>query len=134
MSTLTAADRLDIIELIAVYSRCIDEPRFDDLVGLFAPDGAIDCGPLGQYQGAEGVAQFAGVLKSVGQMMRHYTSNVIIRGDGTRATAQVYVLALVGPGPGKLNTTTGFYEDEFVKRDGRWLFQSRKVLLDYPRS
>ena len=132
MGKLTADDRLDIIETIATYSRCIDEPRWDDLPGLFAPDGAIDCGPLGQYQGSEGLARFVATLKSIGQMMRHYTTNITIQGDGERARAQVYVLALVGPGPGKLTPTTGFYEDELVKQNGRWLFQSRKVLLDVP--
>ena len=134
MGKLTAEDRLDIIEIIATYSRCIDEPRFDDLPGLFAADCVLDSGPLGTYQGAEGVAQFVATLKSIGQMMRHYTSNITIQGDDQRVRTHVYVLALVGPGPGKLNVTTGFYEDELVKREGRWLFQSRKVLLDMPRS
>ena len=133
MSKLTAEDRLDIIETIAIYSRAIDEPRWDDLPGLFAPDGTLDCGPLGQYQGTEGIAQFAAMLKSIGQMMRHYTTNITISGEGDRARTHVYVLALVGPGPGKLQPTTGFYEDEMVKCAGRWLFQSRKVLLDMPR-
>lgn len=133
MARLSAEDRLDIMETIARYSRCIDEPRWDDLPGLFVADCFVDCGPLGQYRGAEGVAQFVATLKSIGQMMRHYVANVTIDGDGDRARTHAYVLALVGPGPGKLNVTSGFYEDELVKRDGRWLFQSRRVLLDMPR-
>lgn len=132
MGKLSAEDRLDIMEIIATYSRCIDEPRLDDLPALFTADCAVDCGPLGQFQGTEGITRFAGMLKSIGQMMRHYTTNITIQGDGERARAQVYVLALVGPGPGKLTPSTGFYEDELVKQNGRWLFQSRKVLLDVP--
>ena len=133
MARLSAEDRLDIMETIARYSRCIDEPRWDDLPGLFVPDCFVDCGPLGQYRGTEGVAQFVATLKSIGQMMRHYVANVTIEGDGDRARTHAYVLALVGPGPGKLNITSGFYEDELVKQGGRWLFQSRRVLLDMPR-
>jgi SnoaL-like domain len=133
MGTLTAEDRLDIIEAIATYSRCIDEPRWDDLPGLFTANAAIDCGPLGQYEGTDGIGKFVSTLKSIGQMMRHYTTNITIRGDGERARTHVYVLAMVGPGPGKLTATTGFYEDELVKQNGRWLFQSRRVLLDMPR-
>ncbi len=132
MAKLSAEDRLDIIEIIARYSRCIDEPRWDDLPGLFAPDARVDCGPLGQFAGSEGIGNFVAVLRSVGQMMRHYTTNVTIEGDSERARAHVYVLALVGPRPGALQITTGFYEDELVKRDGRWLFSQRRVLLDMP--
>ena len=133
MGRLSADDRLDIMEAIARYSRCIDEPRWDDLPGLFAADCVVDCGPLGQYRGTEGVEKFVATLRSIGQMMRHYVANVTIRGEGDTARSHAYILAMVGAGPGQLTPTTGFYEDELVKRDGRWLLRHRKILLDMPR-
>jgi hypothetical protein len=63
--------------------------------------------------------------------MRHYTTNVVLHGDGERARAESYVLALTG-GPGTSHQTTGRYEDEFVKVGGRWRIRVRRALLDQP--
>ena len=63
--------------------------------------------------------------------MRHYTTNVIVRGDGERARAESYVLAITGA-PGASMPTTGRYEDELLKVDGAWKIRVRRALLDTP--
>lgn len=133
MTTLSAADRLDIVELLGFYCRCIDTGLWDELPKLFTADCTIDGGPIGSYEGIAGVEKMVGFLRTLPGMMRHYVANVTVRGEGDTARTHAYVLALVGPGPGALSINTGFYEDELVKRDGRWLFRRRTILLDFPR-
>ena len=132
MSQLSSDDRLAITEILATYCHAIDRGRWDDLPGLFTEDCRLDFGDLmGTYEGQDGVRRFADTLAGIGLLMRHYTTNVVLDGDGTRARGESYVLAITGP-PGASSQTTGIYEDEFVKVGGRWLIRVRRALLDRP--
>lgn len=133
MGQLTADDRFAIHELLAQYSRVIDTGRWEEFHTLFTPDGRLEFGPMGTFEGVEGLQRFAGMIRSVGNFMRHYVTNVTLSGDGERARGACYLLALTGPDAGKLTPSTGFYEDELVKRDGRWLLRARRILLDAAR-
>jgi hypothetical protein len=132
VSQLSTEDRLAIAEVMAAYCHAIDLGRWEEFARLFAPDCTLDFGSLmGVFEGGEGVRRFAETLKGIGLFMRHYTTNVILEGDGERARAESYVLAITGP-PGASSQTTGRYEDEFVKVDGRWRIRTRRALLDQP--
>ena len=135
MSTLSADDRLAIHELLARYCRVIDFGLWDEFPSLFTPDCVIDFGELmGTHEGPDGVRRLAGMIGGTGLMMRHLVTNVIIDAAGTdRATTWCYVLALTGPDPANLMTTTGRYEDEVVKRHGRWLIERRRAVIETPR-
>jgi hypothetical protein len=63
--------------------------------------------------------------------MRHYVTNVRITGDGSSAHAESYVLAMVGD-PGKLSPTTGHYEDDLQKVNGRWKLRTRRAVIELP--
>jgi hypothetical protein len=133
MSTLTADDRLAIMDILARYARCIDFHRWDELPTLFTDDCTVDFGKvMGVHEGKEGVANMARMIGGTGLTMRHYSTNVIIDGDGDRAEVVSYVLAYTGSAPGSLMHTTGRYEDEFVKRDGRWLLRRRRGVIEMP--
>ena len=132
MSQLSADDRLAIHEIIATYCHALDLGRWEEFAGLFADDCRLDFGSLmGVYEGREGVRRFGERIQSLGLFMRHYTTNVVVRGDGERARAESYVLAVTGP-PGASMQTTGRYEDELVKVSGRWRLRVRRALLDQP--
>ncbi len=132
MSQLSTEDRLAIREVLAAYCHAIDKGRWHDLRALFTPDCQLDFGALmGVHEGHAGVDRFADMLQSTGLFMRHYTTNVVIAGDGDRARAESYVLAVTGT-PGNLAQTTGFYEDDLVKQDGRWRFRVRRARIDVP--
>jgi SnoaL-like protein len=133
VSQLSTDDRLAIQETITRYAHALDAGRWDQMASLFAPDSRLDVGPMGAYDGPDGVRRFGDLLGSMGLTMRHYVTNVLITGDGGRAHARVYVLAFTGE-PGAQRPATGFYEDDLVKQDGRWLFRERRVLLDVPKS
>ena len=80
---------------------------------------------------SEGLRAFTDSLRAASIRMRHYLTNVVIAGDGERARAESYVLAFVGE-PGALHQTTGRYEDELVKRGGRWAIRLRRAVIELP--
>lgn len=132
MSALTVEDRLDIQELMAVYSRCIDFGRLEELPELFTDDCTLDFGKvMGRHEGKDAVRRFGDMLKGAGLTMRHYVTNCIIRGDGERAEATTYVLAITGA-PGSQSPTTGRYEDELRKVGGKWLLHVRRGIIEMP--
>jgi hypothetical protein len=130
MPQLSTEDRLAIGEVIARYSHCVDRARWDELVELFSEDCRLDLSQvLGLYVGRPGVRKFVETMRALPITMRHLTSNVVLYGDGDRARGECYVLAMTGA-PGNLSQSVGFYDDEFVKRDGCWLLHARRLTLD----
>jgi hypothetical protein len=133
MSELTAADRLAIQETLHRYCHCLDRGRWDEFAALFTDDCRLDLSQvLGLYEGASGIRQFCDTMRAVGLFMRHLLINVVIEGDGAHARTEAYVVAITGPRGGTPQQTTGFYEDELLKRDGRWLLHRRRLTLDVP--
>ncbi|WP_439133541.1 nuclear transport factor 2 family protein [Pseudomaricurvus sp.] len=45
--------------------------------------------------------------------------------DGDKAKGRAYCRELIFPKAGGQKIVIGFFDDEYVKRDGRWLFTSR---------
>jgi len=132
VSQLSTDDRLAIAEIMAAYCHAIDLGRWEGFPALFTEDCRLDFGSLmGVFEGPEGVRRFVDMMARLGLFMRHFTTNVIVKGDGERANAESYVLAITGP-PGSSSQTTGRYEDEFVKVGGRWRIRVRRAILDTP--
>jgi hypothetical protein len=132
MAALTTADRLAIADTLHRYSHYLDHGRWTDFAALFTDDCRLDLSQvLGAYDGAAGIQQFAEVMRSAGVFMRHLVTNIIVEGDGERARASAYVLAITGP-PGAAQQSTGVYDDELVKRSERWLLHRRRLTLDVP--
>ena len=132
MSQLSTDDRLAIAEIMAAYCHAIDLGRWEGFPALFTEDCRLDFGSLmGVFEGTDGVRRFADTMQRLGLFMRHFTTNAIVKGDGERASAESYVLAITGP-PGSSSQTTGRYEDEFVKVGGRWRIRVRRAILDTP--
>jgi hypothetical protein len=130
MGTLSTEDRLAIGEVIAGYSHGIDRRQWDSFRRLFTPDCKLDLsGALGLFEGSEGIERFISTIDSLPIVMRHLVTNVVIEGDGERARAQSYVLAITGL-PGNQQQGTGFYDDELIKSGGRWRLHHRRLQLD----
>jgi hypothetical protein len=132
MSELSTADRLAIHEVLYRYSHYLDHGRWDDFATLFSDDCCLDLTPmLGRYEGAAGIRQFTGMIGSLGLFMRHLVTNITVDGDGNNATVAAYVMAITGSGDAQ-RQSTGVYQDELVKRNGRWLLHRRRLALDVP--
>jgi ketosteroid isomerase-like protein len=131
MSELSIADRQAIEDTLRRYCHCIDRGRWDEFATLFTDDCRLDLSQvLGLYEGADGIRQFGDTMRSVDLFMRHLLTNVVVHGDGARAHAESYVLAITGPKGSAPQQSTGIYEDELIKRDGRWLLHRRHLTLD----
>ena len=132
MAQLSTEDRLAIHEIMAKYCQAIDLNRWEEFPSLFTEDCRLDFGNLmGVFEGPDGVQRFTDMMRNLGLFMRHYNTNMVLRGDSDRVQSESYVLAITGP-PGSSHQTTGRYEDEFVKVGGRWRIRVRRALLDQP--
>ena len=65
-------------------------------------------------------------------MAQHWTTNIVIDGDGERATAFAHVKMVKPEDDGGRIILVGWYEDELVKTDGTWRFSRRKVRAGRP--
>jgi len=130
VSAFSSDDRLAIAEVLAAYCHAIDQGRWDELPALFTEDCRLDFGEvMGVFEGRDGLRRFSDMLRGTGLFMRHYSTNLVLRGDGQRAHADSYVLAITGPA-GSRSPTTGRYEDELVKVDGRWKLRERRAVIE----
>ena len=131
MSQLTADDRLAIAEVIARYCHHVDQRQWETFGELFTDDCRLDFGNvMGTFEGRDGITRFTQTIDATGVFMRHFTTNVVLRGDGTRVRGETYVLAITGP-TGSRMQTTGRYDDEFVKAGGRWCIRERRTTLEF---
>ena len=132
MSQLSADDRAEIAELLARYCHAIDQRRWDDFLDLFTEDCRLDFGAvMGVFEGHDGIRRFMTTMGGLDLFMRHYTTNLVIRGDAARAHADSYVLAITGPA-GSRTHTTGRYEDELVRTRAGWRLHRRRALIEMP--
>jgi hypothetical protein len=127
--SLSVEDQLAIQQLYAKYNHYIDSGKAADWAACFTADGVFNSGQ-GTFTGTEAltgfVNGFAQQLKA-----RHWTNNLIIEGDGDKATGTCY-LNLLALQPGKPASTliTGIYTDTLSKAGGEWKFTSRAVAAD----
>ena len=111
MSLLSTEDRLEIAELCARYCWAIDQRSWDGFVDLFTEDCRLDFGAvMGLFEGHDGIRRFTATMSDLDLFMRHYSTNLVIEGDGGEARARSYVLAITGPGEAR-RQATGRYED-----------------------
>lgn len=120
-----------IRELLAEYCFRFDNGEFEEWLRLFTADGVFDLGARGRMESRDALRQFLqGIPLTSGlPMIRHCVTNWIVRVDGTRATAQSYVVVVHG-GPTLGLTLAGRYEDQLTRVEGAWRFRERKVHFD----
>jgi hypothetical protein len=125
--------RLEDVEAIrrldARYCRLLDDGHWDDLVGLFTPDGEFD--GLSHPRGRDALREFFAGLASGGlESFWHFVTNLDIEVDGDDARAQSFLWQ-----PCVLDGTptiaAGRYDDELVRVDGHWRYRVKKVRFHY---
>ena len=130
MSQLSTEDRLEIADIMARYCWAIDQRRWDGFVDLFTDDCRLDFGDvMGVFEGHAGIERFTGVMTGLDLFMRHYSTNLVVDGDGREAVARSYVLAITGNATSR-NQATGRYEDRLVKTSGRWRIRERRAVIE----
>lgn len=129
-----ARDRAEIHELLMAYGATLDSRDFDGFGKLFGEGGVYVGGGGREAKGAaagEMMRQvFANNPNGVGEPNFHLFYNEVVTFDGPdRARATSMSLWMVPDQATKRPTPllAGRYEDELVRKNGKWLFARRVV-------
>jgi hypothetical protein len=123
---LNVNDRLLIQDLLSRYCAATDAGRPDQLTALFVED-CVWTGAFGHCEGRQALLDFMSPNAASATALRHLTINSVVEGEGDEARAHSYIVVLNVGGEQPQIFFSGFYEDEFVRRDGAWLFRKRNI-------
>ncbi|MEU3186731.1 nuclear transport factor 2 family protein [Streptomyces sp. NPDC006923] len=140
LSAQEGADRLAIRELIDAYAHCADRRDAEGQMALFTEDASFvvhmdsrSAEPSQRLRGREALAPVFGNLRTY-ETTTHVNGQSTVVLDGELATGESYCLAhhvwTVG-GRRTLMVAAIRYLDTFTKRDGRWYFAERKLMVDW---
>jgi len=137
--SLNADDHMEIRQLLARYNWAVDFGDVEAWAATFTPDGVFEClglpegAPLGgRHEGTAALEAYATKHYRINQgRARHWNWNLLIEGDGDRASMQCYLNAYsAGQGPTAEFRVTGIYRDTLRRTTDGWRFASRQVTID----
>lgn len=119
----------DIRKLKAKYFRCVDRNLWEEMEEVFTEGATADYGPDIKLEGRKAIIDF--LKKTVGQetfTTAHHGHNaeIEITGDATARATWALLDRLLISGISTL-TGWGYYEEEYVKEDGRWRIKSTAI-------
>jgi hypothetical protein len=131
---LTTEDVLEIQGLAARYNHAIDSGDADGYIATFSKNGSMSAGEL-VLEGHDALGEFAKNFSSSVREPRHVATNLVIDGDGDKATLKAYVQMYIlsgGAGEPTQQTlmTSGKYDDVLAKENGSWKFVERVFTAD----
>jgi hypothetical protein len=124
---LNVEDRLAIQELIARYCWALDTDKSDDYAATFIPTGILHGGPR-RYEGHDQLREFVLTRRPGALASQHWTTNLVIDGDGESATGRCYMVGPRSDSTGISIALMGYYKDSFVKTDSNWYFVEREFV------
>ncbi len=119
-------DRIAIQELVAEYGDAVSRRDKAGFAGTWAEDGVWLLPWLEPVCGRNAIADVweEQIAHYPFHNFRGYLGCLEIRDD--RAAGRLWTSELVQNIHGKSGVVTGRYDDEFVKRDGRWYFSKKR--------
>jgi ketosteroid isomerase-like protein len=125
--TLSAADRLEILEVITRADSAATRRDADAYVELFTEDAVLD-GEQGRHAGREALRASVGpVWAAEGPASLHLTLNPVVEEDGEAGAVARSVLLIVDPGPPPAIRTAALIT-QTLRRTGRsWQISRRTV-------
>jgi 3-phenylpropionate/cinnamic acid dioxygenase small subunit len=145
-SSAGLAERIDALEsreqirdLIIEYGRALDHQDFVAYSELFEEEQGTWVGGMGSATGRAAI--FKLMDESIGHAdqpveptSHHVFTNIQINVDGDSAAATTKWTFVVQSEAGSPQWFyLGHYDDEFVRKDGRWYFLRREAFTDIPR-
>jgi len=122
---------------LAAYNIAGDRLRLEDLAATFAPHGVLET-PTARMEGRDAILAGLGrgretdapapLARRGPTFVRHNLTTCLLdlTGEAT-ATGRSYFIVFTDIGPDHM----GCYVDRLIKLDGRWLFEHRRVLIDW---
>lgn len=126
-------DRMAIEALISHYNQSLDEGHYAQWVDCWSDDAILD--GLGRYLvGRAQIQAFADAYEATYRSrlhaLRHYTVNILTQIEGDTARSSSYLQLVTTTARGVQILFTGRYEDQLVRRGGRWQFARRTLHQD----
>jgi 3-phenylpropionate/cinnamic acid dioxygenase small subunit len=133
MAEASIEDWFEINNLFTRYTTSLDRGDVERFVECFNENGRIESPIIGVFEGHSGVRTFAERTARAlqhGTQFRHIVSNLTAEVEGDRAKARCYLLDFVTQDGKTELLSPGVYECDLTRRNGKWLFDSRLVLMD----
>ncbi len=133
MPAISAADRLDILELLGRYFWAIDTRDEAAVIACFTVDAVVRYDSGERYEGQEGLSRFAakaiGGPDASGRM--HLNFPLFFRRDGVAVVLNSYLSTARWqlPHPPQAFGSLRYIEDRCVKVGGCWRIQERAIHL-----
>jgi ketosteroid isomerase-like protein len=130
-------DADEVERLHAVYGYYLAGNQWDDLTGIFAPDGTIEIAQRGVYKGYKGIRRNLNLYgeqdQLPGQLHNHmqYQPVIHVSEDGQTAFMRSRAFSMMGAYNGSGMWMGGVYENIFVKRNGTWMIYKDQVFNTY---
>lgn len=119
-----------IRRLMADYCFGTDTGDTDAWVECFTDDIIWDGGAFGRFDSREEARAYHGAAGDAIFNFRHINTNHRIDVQGDRATVASYVQVYDQSATPPALMFSGFYDDELVRQNGRWLIRRRKLVAD----
>lgn len=121
----------DCARLVALYANWNDAARWEDVAGLYAPDGVM-IRPTAPDAPVVGRAAILAAFRArPGRTARHVCANVAIEVESaTSARGTSAMLLFTAPDAPPL---VGSFDDRFVRTDEGWRFAERRGSLTFPK-
>src|SRR5580658_10519368 len=136
-----AADRLAIRELIEAYAHCADRRDAKSQMSLFTPDthfvvfmNAKDPAPSQELHSREALAPVFADLNRYAATMHLLGQTTILSLTRDRGTGETYCMPhhlTIDGQTRRLMIAALRYSDTFVKMEGAWLFEERRLYVDW---
>jgi uncharacterized protein (TIGR02246 family) len=124
--SLTADDRLAILDLVTRADEAATRRDADGYVALFTSDAVLD-GDQGQHAGRTALRAAVGpIWAGEGPVTLHLTLNPVIEDDGGAAVVRS-VMLIVSPVPPAALRVTAAITQHLRREEGRWLIARRTV-------
>ncbi len=106
---------------------CDDNYDPDRLAALFVEDATWESQGLGKYEGREAIREFFRGISGHFVFALHYGLNpqIEVTSDTARARWYLFMPCTVGD-TGKAMWRAGLDEEEYVRVQGQWMYQSKK--------
>ena len=127
MNTVTVEDRLEIRELLETFAVGAMHIDADIWGSTWAENGSWKLPSMSEpaVGKANLVATFREKMAYVDYMsMISFPADLVI--DGDKAKGKAYCRELIYTKTGEQKVVVGYFNDEYVKQDGRWYFLSRE--------
>ena len=135
-------DRRELYDLALRYARAADRRDYAVFREIFTEQGAIhghrggvDTKPLYSIEGRETIVAGLSGLEQYEKTL-HVVANQLVDMEGDRASGETYCMAhhIYRKDGAPMNRTMAIrYQDRFVRKDGRWYFEERRLDVDWER-